>query len=922
MRKKILTMFFATVIFIGACFNVSAVDSDVAAALGHSAVANIEPAAFSQDNPANEVVSFSAINRTAPIIIPLGTAEYKLAEYFDCLLENAEIKTAGGDIYLCPIKLNLAEIDVDAPGIYLPVEIDLPDGLYWGSKVDIFELAVYVMPFDGIILDTTSIYSSDYIVQWLHTAANPVLWVRIDEGEWFKDNQGSYASFFENDPDLGTNGMVLDGDMIGDGHSYKFQVQYDGDRYSNILFFEYIMESRQIYTILGGRRDREGNNAATLSDIDEMILEGYTEITLTNSILIPAGEFLTLSSSEGNLTINSGEFGFIVEGELAIGHGVEIIGDGDKAPIISVENGGTFSVDYASYEFASVISALNSGATAIWLDEGSSFAQNSHSAIIINAKNGTAIYSEISLELETCEINAKVGVNCSENVNIFLSRINASDISLLSPSFTVDTCVLAPAPVGDGKYIQRRITQLSPTASVLNIGESVPEFNTGFAFLSAENEDDIALEVDFEIDSSLVNTKLVGDYKVPIMLPEWLRTFGINSPEDKFYTFYVRDLRIPYYYSYSSEFGQYYLYYYYGDNIDNIIVWRSDDDGATWYDATAKTQIADDITITFSKPENHPILLVLEVVGIGQSDILRVTWNGYNIGVSELDGDRTGIGRGENEPPPVGVVPPSTECRSPSFGDGSRGSSVQDSDRNSQSAGSKTVAPDTTVKGSSKAIEATVPAPDDSPTLAHHPAVSAANTVNLSSEELALMMAANPDTVSFFRDDLRVSLPTGFLESLNISPSDSISLVLDMPDNDGFSIYLNINDSNTYYSFSPPFYVSLLWTGGELYCTAEDGTKIAAELKDGRANFTLTSFGAYSLTGNQADIEALVPVTSNQNLEPPADNPPPVMAAKDSISDFNADYNDSGSPVIIVIITGVVGTCLVLLLLRRRVFKF
>lgn len=209
-----------------------------------------------------------------PILIPLGAGRETLPDYFVGLYDTADLITENGDIFSCPVTLDLDVIDTSRAGVYYPIVLELPGGVTFGGQ-EFYMTGVHVVPDDEVDLRAVKWWRNGYIITWLYPSSEPVLWAAVDGEDWFLPETWSdgtcntYGYFSAVDEDR-FNELVFLYNNLPTGHVYKFQVQYDGDRFSNVVELDLVNNSLpKNYFDYGG--DRTGGD------------RGENTLPLTNS---------------------------------------------------------------------------------------------------------------------------------------------------------------------------------------------------------------------------------------------------------------------------------------------------------------------------------------------------------------------------------------------------------------------------------------------------------------------------------------------------------------------------------------------------------------------------------------------------------------------------------------------------------------
>ncbi|WP_313164560.1 hypothetical protein [Sedimentibacter sp.] len=383
-----------------------------------------------------------------------------------------------------------------------------------------------------------------------------------------------------------------------------------------------------------------------------------SEVTLGADIIVPKGEEIHLRGFGDTVCIHTGDYGIIIEGNLTLSYHVNISGTGISQPVIEVKSGGKFELINISYDVLSKITATGENGCALVFREGSRYSQSS-SHLEITAMDGTAVESEIPIEAERWIIRAETGIVSGCDVSLLLCIIEAQ-IAADAPEVIADTCILPETGRENITEIRRSVMKMDNNNIRLNIGAEESEYlREGWmshAVLSADGYEDIEVLLDYNLLSSQIDTSTEGIYYIPIELNGYLSSFGLIDESVPLFTAEVRNMSIPVFDSAVFAFNAYFVDYLYvpGSAENSLKLWRSDDEGESWYDCTDETPFklfSDAIRITFYEPSEQPVWLVWEVTGVGESEILRLTWDGEVLLEPMEGGDRNGGDRGEVKPP-------------------------------------------------------------------------------------------------------------------------------------------------------------------------------------------------------------------------------------------------------------------------------
>lgn len=210
-----------------------------------------------------------------PVVLPQGAAAEEVARILNTVTTSMNNKallcTEYGDSFSAPLYVDTSVIDTAVPGAYYPLRLDLPGGITFDEQEPLVN-AIYVVPTDEVVLDAVSWSDFGHIVRWLYPAQNPQMWISVDDEDWWtketNEEQGHpYGMFFDSSAfpqsPIELNGFYLVPGRFEEGHSYRFQVQYDGDRFSDVLVLDFTESAvPRLFTEPGGDRnggDREEN---------------------------------------------------------------------------------------------------------------------------------------------------------------------------------------------------------------------------------------------------------------------------------------------------------------------------------------------------------------------------------------------------------------------------------------------------------------------------------------------------------------------------------------------------------------------------------------------------------------------------------------------------------------------------------------
>ncbi len=391
----------------------------------------------------------------------------------------------------------------------------------------------------------------------------------------------------------------------------------------------------------------------------------------------------------GSITIDTGEFGLIFDGATLSALNMHIIGEGIKVPVVEVlrtGSGDLFDVPWNNLLLDLNITANGKngiGGTALRLSrdiDGSIDLTSVEKQGLIRAYGTGAIGVELAVPLELYCLQIEVsgdgsrGVVAPDGTTLYYCRLTADgeDATAVNEGNVIlDTCTATPEP----PTAQNRSRSLLPESSTtlylpmkqyddpaffdwMDYQNAVLSLSGGTGYASVYRlfpiyVDDAAL--------SQIDTSTLGKVTIPYtLLPPFLG-LGLENTE-LLLTVDVRDAALPCIYKVTSrDYGIdgkfFFLNFWnnYDPENDDILLWRSNDEGETWTDATQSEEIewyGNSVHFKYSTLENS-VWFVLEAPDIGESNVVILSEKD-GLGVGGNGGDRTGTDRGGVTPPDKG----------------------------------------------------------------------------------------------------------------------------------------------------------------------------------------------------------------------------------------------------------------------------
>lgn len=722
------------------------------------------------------------------------------------------------------------------------------------------------------------------------------------------------------------------------------------------------------------------NVVYSLDDLKEWITGHWVSggtVEFGCDITIPENESALLACTRSKALINTGEFGLIVQGSLEISD-IAIIGSGTSRPVIEVMPGGELHIE-ASTQSREAITSTEDNGRVIYIHEGGKYSSALNSTLNLRTEgsNSVALESEMPLDLSYVFIEASgsgsVGIVCTQPVSLYLCKISGEGSSVQAPRVNIDTSIVMPAPNNIATEINRKITKLTNAEYKGPIGENSGLIFGGRTRIFATLDADGAEEPDEVILWSILQEFEI-DYNQPgihyiDLKPEWpYSDFDLISEQCPLqFAVYLNDYsQKPFFIDagYNSRQRRYLLNYKYTGDMDKLTLWRSDDNGDAGYiyDDADMTFDGENIVIALTEAElMNKVSLVFETEDYGDSEVLCFYTINGNL-VSDRGGDRNGGDRGKNtlpkdsdgetsttnpgdeanDPPPTvpddgtptnpGADPTEPGGGTPESGDDTgdpppadpgNGTQENTDGRSGGDGDTSTTNRDNIdkqiISDISASADAEVPVPSQAAPIltAKRPGeYSDERSITVSGERLAVMIEANPESVSFTRDELCASIPAAYLKSLSLNPADTFSVTLYRPDERSFAVSFAVNKVELTGVFDEPFIISLPWSGGPVSCSLADGEAADATLDDGTASFALYKTGTYILTEQALEAVAIIQKTNSPIA---ADISKTNLLTDDQPQALS--YSDSWAKTTVIIVISLAGFGLYLLFTRKRAVR-
>ena len=134
-------------------------------------------------------------------------------------------------------------INLEIPGLYFPFSFDLPSCFHFNEN-DLLKFGIFVVVRDKVVLSGVGFDpESGYHTKWIYHAQDPQIWLSVDDGDWYLEqdkgkNSTISTSFILDSKTNKTTGLIIDDKSLEKGHIYQIQLQYDGNRFSDVLVID------------------------------------------------------------------------------------------------------------------------------------------------------------------------------------------------------------------------------------------------------------------------------------------------------------------------------------------------------------------------------------------------------------------------------------------------------------------------------------------------------------------------------------------------------------------------------------------------------------------------------------------------------------------------------------------------------------
>ena len=379
----------------------------------------------------------------------------------------------------------------------------------------------------------------------------------------------------------------------------------------------------------------------------------------------------------GHIIIDTGRFGIIYDGGNISLYDFEIVGEGVDRPVVTVIDAGpnwgmgNWNNNLA-FQHITAYGREGLGGVALHITQGDGAAFDMTMADYENylirsyGEGAIGILLDEPLDIycfnvETDGMNS-IAVSAPYGATLFYCRLLAAGTDAAAVSgggVTLDACTAYPANL-DASVITRTFSEVSGKHFYLPVRQHDfwiwPEGFYTFWMLGSDGSETrhvFLVEWDWEAIAA-IDTGVLGSYEVQGDIMPVYQGFGLTDSFPLTLTIEVRDPDYPciaavYFSDWDGNKAALDLWKEYDPSEGNVILWLSDDGGETWYDFTDSPDLEwpewnRSVVIFQYESITSPIMFCLEVVGIGESNIVTL-YEKDGVPYGDTGGDRTGTDR-------------------------------------------------------------------------------------------------------------------------------------------------------------------------------------------------------------------------------------------------------------------------------------
>lgn len=426
----------------------------------------------------------------------------------------------------------------------------------------------------------------------------------------------------------------------------------------------------------------ETDTVSTEEELAEWI-EQHKETggTVTLSDHVTITQDMGIYGIYGEITVDTGSFGLMFNGGMLPTYNVFITGEGVAAPVVEVrqaDDGFGPSWNNTLLQMKVTATGLDGeGGTALYIsaadDKDFDMTRLSDQGVIRSYGEGAVgLWLAVPMEAWCYKVEVfggnSIAVYAPNGADLFYCKLTAEGDGASAAAgndLSLDSCAASPTPTGVTS-VGRRAMEESFSRLYVPVEQNGSLFgglmllNTPNVFLIDEDGGvtSRAFTVDWSDEYYDIDTGVLGTTLVSGTVDSALYGLGVFDDVPIELTVEIRDPVLPCISQIAvreldgARYALLNFWQAYDPAEESVILWRSDDEGETWQDATYAQDIlwsGSSVKFTYDTLE-HSVWFQLEVTGAGESNI-AILDERDGIFIGGNGGDRTGTDRGGVNPP-------------------------------------------------------------------------------------------------------------------------------------------------------------------------------------------------------------------------------------------------------------------------------
>ena len=413
----------------------------------------------------------------------------------------------------------------------------------------------------------------------------------------------------------GTEAEILP-EMTEDSDEEELDMDLETATSSNAEEPDKLPEAAVLNTVQQRAFQQETETVSTAEELSDWLhrLDGSGgEVALGATITIEESIF-AYENQSGAVRINTGRFGLIYDGGNIDVLGLELIGEGVDVPVLEIKSMDIYFGWMPAPDWNLCVSGLDVtavgrnglGGVAVQIDADSKTRTSTagyekRGRIHSYGDGAVGVLIKTDNELKTYFLDIDVegekarAVSALNGANLFGCKLTAQGegASVIEGSqIVLDTCVLSPEPE-EGVVIRQSLDQRLGIEPQIKQNDGPDDIDFSVRLneiqryrLTGGGDFDLYLDHD-ENYADNIDTNVLGRVDIPVSLPEYLQGLGLENGTDLTFRVWVRDPALPILRDVNqNENILSFLSWEDAVVVPGMVLWCSEDDGATWSDIT------------------------------------------------------------------------------------------------------------------------------------------------------------------------------------------------------------------------------------------------------------------------------------------------------------------------------------------------